>query len=174
MKISLSFFTSSMALTLFCLFSTTVSAEKPIATCVDEQGDLTYTDYLCETSQPDSNPHLMTESAINPTIRARIPSVVRAEAIRNSQLKSVTAEAQNQCEQRFVHYFKRKHPGVNSIPEVAFTNIVDQYVKGPNVSISLSGNMEYDDNSYSIYSNIECTVQRFKKESDWLIGYRER
>lgn len=162
------------AVLLFFLFvSSSAIAAKPIAKCVNSQGELTFTDYFCETAEPGHNPLLMNETAINPTVRAKIPSVVKAETIADSSLKSATSEAQSQCEQRFVNYFKRKHPSINSVPEVQFSQIVDQFIKGTNISISLIAPVEYQDDTYSINANIECTVQRFKANSDWVIGFRE-
>ena len=156
------------------VFTSNAHAGKTIAKCVDSEGDLTYTDHYCETAEPGNNPLLMNESAINPTVHARIPSVVRADAIASSKLKSATKEAQSQCAKRFVKYFRSKHPSIKQVPNVEFKNVVDQYLKGSNVSVSLSGAVEYVDDNYSVNSYIECTVQRFKPTSDWLVGYRER
>ena len=163
----------STALFIALVISTNASAEKPIAKCVSAQGELTFTDYFCETEERGHNPLLMTESAINPSVRTRIPSVVRADTIAANTLKSATSEAQAQCEQRFTRYFKRKHPSITSVPDVEFVAVVDQYIKGANISISLAAPVEYVDNSYSVFSNIECTAQRFKMDSDWMVGFRE-
>ncbi len=165
--------TVSTALLLAFVINTNASAEKPIAKCVSAQGELTFTDYFCETEERGHNPLLMTESAINPSVRTRIPSVIRADTIAANTLKSATSEAQAQCEQRFARFFKRKHPSVSSVPDIEFVDVVDQYIKGSNISISLAAPVEYVDSSYSINSNIECTVQRFKTNSDWMVGFRE-
>lgn len=156
------------------LFTTSANAEQNIAKCIDAQGDLTYTDYLCVTEETGDNPLLMTEDSTTPTVRAKIPSVIKAEAIAANRIQSATIEAKNECEQRFVKYFRRKHPGIEDIPQVDFNNVVDQYIKDVNVSVSLSGNVEYSSDSRFINSNIECTVQRFSANSDWLVGYREK
>ena len=148
-------------------------AEKPIAKCVNAQGELTYTDYLCETAEPGHNPLLMTDSAINPSVRSMIPSVVRANTIAANTLKSATVEAQSQCEQRFVKYFKRRHPSIKAVPDIEFSQVVDQFIKGSNISISLSAPMEFTSDAYSLNANVECTVQRFRENSDWIIGFRE-
>jgi hypothetical protein len=161
-------------LLLAFLVSTTAFAGQPIAKCVNAQGELTFTDYFCETAEPGNNPLLMTEKAINPSVRAVIPSVVRANTITSGKLKSATTEAQAQCERQFVNYFKRRHPSLSSVPDIEFANVVDQFIKGPNVSISLAGLVEYTEGSYSVNSNIECTVQRFKANGDWMIGFREQ
>ena len=172
MKNLLTSLISTFFVTLLLSFSS--FAATPIATCVDEQGDLTYTDHFCETAFPENNPNLMTENATSPTIRARIPSVIRAEAIASNTIKSATNDARSECEQRFVKYFKRKHPSIKEVPNVNFSRVVDQFLKGSNISVSLSGNVEYIDNDYTVFSNVECTVQRFKASSDWMVGYRER
>lgn len=166
----------TIAVCLFAsfVFAGSAYAGKPIAKCINAEGELIFTDYLCETAEPGHNPLLMNETAINPSVRSRIPSVVKADTIVSSQLKSATAEAQAQCEQQFGNYFKRKHPSVESIPRVEFTNIIDQFIKGSDVSVSLSGTVEYNDDSYAVNSSIECTVQRFKSASEWFVGYRER
>lgn len=164
----------STCLLFVFLVSTTAFADKPIARCVNAQGELTYTDYLCVTEEQGDNPLLMTESAINPSVRAAIPSVVRANTIASNKLKSATTEAQAQCERQFVSYFKRKHPSLSAVPDIEFANIVDQFIKGSNVSISLAALVEYKEGSYSINSNVECTVQRFNANSDWMIGFREK
>lgn len=156
------------------MFSTNAFAENPIAKCVDVHGDLTFTDYLCVTDEQGSNPLLMTEKAINPSVRARIPSVIKADTIAANKIRSATSEARNECSQKFVKYFRKKHPSISTIPDIEFTDVVDQYIKGANVSISLSGPVKYVDNTYAVNSNIECTVQRFKSTSEWLVGYRER
>ena len=167
------FMTLSVALFITFLISSNTYAGQPIAKCVNAQGELTFTDFLCVTEEPGHNPLLMTESAINPSVRSRIPSVVKADTIAENTLKSATSEAQAQCEKRFVSYFKRKHPSISSVPDIEFVNVVDQFVKGSNISISLAGPVEYVDNAYSINTNIECTVQRFKNNSDWMVGFRE-
>ena len=167
------FTTLSTVLFFAFVISTNAYAEKPIAKCVSAKGELTFTDYLCETEERGHNPLLMTESAINPSVRTRIPSVVRADTIAANTLKSARSEAQAQCEQRFSKYFKRKHPAVSQVPDIEFVAVVDQYLKGSNISISLASPVEYVDNSYAVNANIECTVQRFKTESDWMVGFRE-
>ena len=165
-------FTACLFIALFSI--NTAFAGKPIAKCVSKEGELIFTDYLCETAEPGDNPLLMSESAINPSVKARIPSVVKADALTTSKLKSATTEAQAQCEQRFSKYFKRRHPSIGAVPKVEFTNVVDQFIKGSDISVSLSGTAEYVDNNYAINSRIECTVQRFKPASEWFVGYRER
>jgi len=149
-------------------------AAKPIAKCVSAEGELTFTDYLCETEEPGHNPMLMNDSVINPSVRAQIPSVIRENTIAEKTLKSATSEAQSQCQQRFVKYFKRRHPSIATIPDVQFSQVVDQFINGNNISISLATPVEYQDNTSSTFSNIECTVQRFKTEGDWIIGFREK
>jgi len=155
------------------VLSSQVQAGKPIARCVSANGELTFTDVFCVTDEPGDNPLLMTESATTPSVRTTIPSVVRAQAIASSELKSATSEAQNQCEKQFTKFFRRKHPGISSIPDVQFSEVVDQFKKGPKVSVSLSAAVEYTGNSETVYSNVECTVQRFKEQSDWIVGFRE-
>jgi len=161
---------SLLLVTLFVL-SSHVHAAKPIAKCVSAEGELTYTDFLCVTDEQGDNPMLMTDSAINPSVRSRIPSVVRADAIATQTLKTATSEAQNQCEQQFVKYYRRKYPGVSTVPSVQFTEIVDQFINGSKISVSLNAPIDHNNESYS---TIECTVQRFKPNSDWMVGFRER
>lgn len=165
-------FAACLILTLIAI--NTAFAGKPIARCVNNEGELIFTDYLCETSETGQNPLLMTETATNPSVRARIPSVVKADAIATSKLKSATAEAQAQCQQRFSKYFKRKHPSIDTVPNVEFTQVVDQFMKGSDISVSLSGALEYVNDNYAVNSSVECTVQRFNPSSDWLVGFRER
>lgn len=164
----------SLLILAVCIYPVSVYAGKPIAKCVTANGEQIFTDHYCETVEPGNSPFLMSESAINPSVRARIPSVVRADAIATSQLKSATQEAQSQCAQQFARYFKRKHPSIGAVPAIEFSKVVDQFKKGANISVSLSGTIEYVDSNYAVNSSIECTVQRFKPTSDWIVGFRER
>lgn len=164
---------SLLILAFAASLSTQVMAERTIAKCVNAQGELTFTDFLCETTEAGHNPLLMTESATTPSVRSRIPSVIKADKIAENKLRSATSDAQTQCNEKFSRYFKRRHPEANSVPSVEFSNVVDQFINGPNISISLSAPVEYADSSYSTYSSVECTVQRFKADSNWVVGFRE-
>ena len=173
---------------LLVFLSTGVLADSAnIARCVDENGDLTYSDFYCTTYE-NGNPLLMTEQSINrpirlDSLRARqqrdsgdIKTVekVNAGTIPSLRLESVTNDAISRCNQRFKHYFRRNHPHVSQVPSVAFNQITDQFVKGPSISISVAATVQYDVQSSTASSYIECTVQKLSENADWVIGFLER
>ncbi|MEJ2143488.1 MAG: hypothetical protein P8Y24_14300 [Gammaproteobacteria bacterium] len=161
-------------LTLLTFINFTAAAEREIARCIDENGDLTYTDFLCVTNAQDKNSQLMNEQAVDKSIRSLKPEVTNADTIASTQLQSVTSQAIERCVERFDNYFKRKYPARSAVTSMEFDRITDQYMKGNNVSISVIGTIEYAQATEIKTSNIECTVQKFSEGNDWLVGFLEK
>ena len=83
---------------LLVFLSTSVSADNGnIARCLDENGDLTYSDFYCTTYE-NGNPLLMTEQSINQPIRLDSP---RSRQQRDSaDIKKV--------EKMLIHFYDQK------------------------------------------------------------------
>ena len=163
-----------VVLTFLTFINFTAAAERDIARCVDENGDLTYTDFLCVTNGQDNNPHLMNEQAVNKSIRSLQPEVTNADTIASAQLQSVTSQAIERCVERFDSYFKRKYPSTSAVTSIEFDEVTDQYMKGNSVSISVIGAIEYAQATEIKTTNVECTVQKFSEGNDWLVGFLEK
>ena len=159
---------------LLPLTTTSLHAESGIARCVDDDGSLTYTDFLCATSDRDSNPYLMNEQDVDKTVRNRQSGIVNSGTIATSRLQSVTDEAIARCMEHVSNYVRRKFPTSSSVTAVQFNEVTDQYVKGDDVSISVAGAIEYADAAEIKTASVECTAQKLSVDTDWMVGFLQR
>jgi hypothetical protein len=202
-----------LALSLFTVNSM-AAGKNQVARCVDANGDVTYTDFYCETTE-NSNPMLMTENAIERPVRSdhrygiisnnkrgntdrssygqdshsqssgktsensddqNAPiEVVNSGPIAPTQLTAITLNAANRCSRYVTRFFRRKHPDVSSVPAIKFKELKDRFINGPVISVTLRANVEYDNQSSTKRSYIDCTAQNFSNNSsgDWKVGYLE-
>jgi hypothetical protein len=155
----------SALLTCLIPFSIEASDGKNIARCFDENGDVTYSDVLCATYEND-NPLLMKDNAVQRHIKSKEAITNDSGSIANVQLSTVTNEAIERCQQRFARYFNRKYHTTSEVPAIKFDQLVDQYSKGANVSISALGTFQYQDATTSRMLNIECTAQKLGPDAN--------
>jgi len=145
-----------------------------IAQCIDEQGNITYTDVFCITTVNVSPSQSLGTTSASYDGQSPLGARSTNPTISPTRLSSVTDQALSECSKEFSTFFRRKHPTVSPIPDVLFNNIVDQYMKGSNISISLSGEIEYSSHSQLMKTNVECTVQKLQASNEWMIGFQER
>lgn len=160
---------------LICLISSSAQASgsKDIARCFDANGDITYSDVLCVTFE-NENPLLMKEDAVQRHIRNKQAFTNDKHSIASVQLSTATNEAIERCQNRFARYFKHKYRSVAEVPAIRFDQLVDQYNKGSNVSISTLGTIQYPGDTANRTLNIECTAQKLGPDASWQIGFREK
>lgn len=183
------------------------AGKNDVARCIDANGDVTYTDFYCETTEK-SNPMLMTENAIERPVRRdhrydifsnnRNPdregygqdshitpnkygqdaamAAVKSGAIAPMRLTTITRNAADRCSKHVTRFFRHRHPDVSNVPAIEFNEVEDQFINGPNVSVTIRATVEYNDHSARIHSYIDCTAQKFSSnsKSDWKVGYLER
>ncbi|WP_455221346.1 hypothetical protein [Kaarinaea lacus] len=149
------------------------SDSRDIARCFDANGDITYSDVLCVTFEND-NPLLMKEDAVQRHIRNRKASTSDTRSIASVQLSTVTNEAIDRCQKHFAQYFKQKYHTASEVPPIRFDQLVDQYNKGSNVSISALGTTQYHGDSANHTLNIECTAQKLGPDARWQVGFRQK
>ena len=165
------------ALLLFCLLLLPMlleaNDENHIARCFAENGDVIYSDFLCSTFEK-YNPQFMNEDAVDLNIRASELPLISSGTLSSTELASITDQAVSQCSQHFDRYFKRKHRSVSEVPVIAFTDIMQQYRKEDNVSISVAGAVQYIEDNTSKSAYIECTAQKLGTTKDWHVGFLEK
>lgn len=182
------------------------AGKNEVARCIDANGDVTYTDFYCETTE-STNPMLMTENAIERPVRRdhrhdifsnknnnksdregygqdsrsdnghdNAMATINSGAIAPMRLKTITRNAASRCNQHVSRFFRRQHPDVSNVPAIEFNEVEDQFINGPNVSVTIRATVEYNDHSARIHSYIDCTAQKFSSnsKSDWKVGYLER
>jgi len=168
-----------LSVILLAVYASTSPADGNITQCVDEQGHFTFTDVFCVTTgviKPGQGLGSVSLSSHGQSSEmvSRLTQPPNSPAISPTLLASVTDQALSQCNQKFNAFFRRKHPAITPIPAIEFNNIVDQFAKGTNISISLGGAVEYSTNDQLITASIECTVQKLHAQNDWLVGFQER
>ena len=116
----------------------------------------------------------MTDRAVDKHIRASQLPALSSGTLSSTELASVTEQAVSRCTKKFATYFKRKYGAAAEVPQVAFTDITDQYKKGTKVSISVATAIQFIEMDTSKTAYIECTAQKLNASSQWQVGFLER
>ena len=155
----------------FIPFIGVVYAQTDIAKCIDENGDPTYTRFPCNTTQATIDSRQIEAQSLNRRVQNNNRELINAKTISPMQLQAVTDNAIKRCLESFGSYFKRKFPASAAVSSLEFHEITDQFIQDNTISISIVGSLQYADLSDIKTTNIECTVQKFSEDGEWMTGY---
>lgn len=165
-----------------CLLCVPAFAEGDIASCVDENGVITYTDVFCYTVNESPTDSGLGYVPKDPTL-TKAPSIYEpfplnetdsAEPIIDSKLTAVIDMAKSECTSRFSRFFRKKHPYAPDTPDAEFNQLIDRFEKDSKVSVSLASVIKYEVDSNFYQSTVECTVQNLQDSTQWVVGFIEK